>query len=125
MDTSKKRIIHYAFDDFAHNENAFYSFESTDIPAVRALIKDKDEDSTLKRYERNYVVDYTQEKESTVVMEFDTKNMTMKYYVNGEDQGIAFEEMQMLEVKDVEYVAEISVDKDVSIQLLRFAQEVS
>ena len=121
LDTSNKSHAKNAFDDSDYNLAPFYAFESKSCePKVYA------NDLNLKWHEKRYGVDYGQQEGAIVIMEFDAKKMTLRYYVNGEDQGIAFDDTQLVPLTDnVNYIAAISVNNDVSIQLLRFEQSLS
>ena len=58
--------------------------------------------------------------ENTLEMHFDSKNCTLRYVVNDEDQGIAFDHISF--DNDEEYSMAISFDDPVCIQLIDFKQ---
>ena len=121
LDASGKKLTKHAFDDSTYNKGPFYAFESElDEPKAHAR------DWGLNWYEEDYGIDYSDKRETHVIMEFDTKRMILKYYVNGKDQGIAFDDKQLMKLKDdVNYIAAICMDNNVSVQLLRFEQALS
>ena len=55
-------------------------------------------------------------------MEFDTKHETLRYYVNGQDQGIAVDK-DFMQIDNKEFVAAISMNNAVIVELLRFEQK--
>ena len=59
-----------------------------------------------------------QNKENIVEMEFDTKNTTLRYYVNGRDQGISFDDVSF--DNDEQYTMAISCNNPVTVKLLDF-----
>eukprot|EP01083_Nonionella_stella_P021267 58986_1 len=55
-----------------------------------------------------------------VQMEINTQNKSLKYYLNGIDQDIAFTRLFSSEIDEFYYLAIALDNKDTSIQLLRF-----
>ena len=55
-----------------------------------------------------------------VAMEFDTKRKTLRYFINGYDQGIAVHNISF--DNNEQYVAAISVNNSVTVKLVKFQQ---
>ena len=109
LDSSDKEYPNGLFDSIT-NPNTFYSYESSRIRSqIRANHGSKSD----------YGCCYCMPK-NTVSMELNTKQKTLRYFVNGKDQGIAIHDV--IFDNNQRYVAAISTDNDVKIKLVRFEQ---
>ena len=121
LDSSDKLYTHTAFDFHLDSSHVFYSFEddgdSANINSYteHAATPIMDLDYNCKEYGTRFTLGH----ENTVIMELDTKHETLRYYVNGQDQGIAVDK-DLMQIDSKEFVAAISMNDEVTVELLRF-----
>ena len=99
----------YAYESYyrKYSQNSFFHYFTGDM-----------KESTIRgKYGICYV---EQETENILKMALDTKNKTLRYYVNEKDQGIAVDDV-MLDNNE-EYTLAISAEAHVTVQLLQFQQ---
>ncbi len=114
LDSSDKHYPDTLFDNGIFNSNSFYSFESIYRDGISRIQR---VGSTGDKYGHCYS---DPDKQDVVTMELDTNKETLKYYLNGDDQGIAVDNISFDD--DEEYIAAISMNCEIEIQLLRFEQ---
>ena len=112
IDSSNKEYTNTMFDS-SINKYPYYSFESIKIVTGLSQILTNDSSDDYGSF-------YCKPN-SVVKMELDTNNKTLRYYVNGADQGIAVDNVKF--DNNEQYVAAISVNKNVKIKLLKFEQK--
>lgn len=126
LDGSKELHINHAFDDSNKNIKAFYAFEirfNEIASSDKACHIQIGEDGNWDHQYEIYGKQFTNDGDVIIIMELDTKNNTLRYYVNGMDQGIAFDkELLDLSIDGNEYVAAVCLESEVRVQLLRFEQ---
>ena len=123
LDSSDKLYGDKAFDSYITRDNVFYSFEdNSSLPHInKSTANDKggyDIDA------KEYGTPFTLGQENNVIMEFDTKKKTLRYFVNGEDQGIAVDK-DLMQIDENEFIAAISMNDAVIVELLRFQQKMN
>ena len=76
LDSSNKKFINDDFSDYATNNNDFYAFCDGYI-YNQQILEDEYSELSVKNND-------------IIKMELNTKDKTLKYYINDKDQGIAF-----------------------------------
>ena len=122
IDASSKKVVDLLFDNVLTTDAPFYSYESYyhgDTTTGRNFYDINS--GTIGHKKEKYGVCFTKEGTiNEVQMEFDTKNRTLRYSVNGQDQGIAFNDILL--DNNEEYTLAISMDDAVTVQLMNFKQ---
>ena len=121
IDANSSKNVKKLFDCNGFPDGPYYAYEafcSKYSPTARLNYYDM---INNKKSQIAYGICYAEvDMENILKMELNTKNKTLRYYVNKADQGIAIEEVMM--DKDKEYTLAISIDSNVTLQLLRFEQ---
>ena len=125
IDANLAKIVNDLFDCNGSADRPFYAYEAefyTSYGSTRETAKlNVHVPNDMRVIDVDYGICYAQEnKENILKMELDTKNKTLRYFVNEKDQGIAVNNV-MLD-NDEEYTLAISMDKNVTVQLLQFEQ---
>ena len=119
LSSDDKSSTDTAFDDSAGN-NLFYSFEDNGSKTyINYAAYERAPATTREDLEyncNNYGTRFTLGHENNVIMEWDTKQEILKYYVNGQDQGIAV----ITKIYEKEFIAAISMNDSVTIELVSF-----
>ena len=109
IDSSNKQYSESSFDSIM-NDHTFYSYES-----IQSHSQMRGNSGVKFDYGSIYCTAKT-----TISMELDMKQKTLRYFVNGEDQGIAINDVNF--ANDERYSVAISTDNDIKIKLLQFEQ---
>ena len=100
LDSSDKLYGDKAFDNSMTSDNVFYSFEdNSNTTITNKYIADDMQSEELDFYCDNYGTHFTLGQENKVIMELDAKNKTLRYFVNGQDQGIAVDK-DLMQIDD-------------------------
>ena len=125
LDASNKSYANRAFDDRNENESVFYAFETdTDGDTYKQCkIPDEKNGEELKYYVSSYGSGFAfTGEEHTLTMELNTKTMVLRYWVDDKDQGIAFDKELVSLDNDIEFVAAISMNEEVTVKLVEYKQ---
>ena len=121
IDSSAKRFLNADFNTI-ENECAFYGYQCYGEDSSDPNIKIQgylayNDDIDTNRYSWRYGTCYSAEV-SIVKMVIDMDDKTIRYFVNDEDQSIAFKDICF--DKDEEYTMCVSMDETVTIQLIDY-----
>ena len=121
IDADSSKNVEKLFDCNKNADGPFYAYESELFYGSRQTnlnyYTPKEQSISHAEYGVSYAAD---NEDHTLKMELNTKNKTLRYYVNGQDQGVAINDV-MLDNNE-EYTLAISADFNVTVQLLQFEQ---
>ena len=122
IDSSKKECINTKFTNssrFDYTFYGYYSYYDADYDDYRTgarLISSKE--ANKQNWKSDVYGPVYTDKESEVVMELNMNDKSLKYHVNGEDQGVAFDNICFR--NDEQYTMCISLDEIMSVKLVDF-----
>ena len=123
IDSSNKAFVNDRFycSGYGHVFYGYQSYSEFDTGSLMMRSSEVEKQSwkdTDQGYEYGVIYSDT---ESQVKMELNMDDKTLKYYVNGKDQGIAFQNICF--ENDEKYSMCISLDEPMSVRLLDFKHE--
>ena len=126
IDSSNKEFVNSDMNT-RFNKNAFYGYQSYGEEMNLRLFDDDDDDDysvqgnriynkSVDKYEYRYDYgDVYSDAKNEIKMELNMDDKTLKYYVNGNDQGIAFKNICFN--KDQKYSMFISMDEKMTVKI--------